>query len=255
MLFAACNSAPPPVQSAAPLPSTPLESAAPTPSPTLDLKLLFPVTDNPVKLSCAEVTGDTLNIYVDLSVCGWPCPILKDITVATDVNFNNRLKIANEYPSSSGFVYTYKLSEPVEAVYISPPTLSLITKIEPVLALDLTQKTLMLDGKEWLSVSSITYEKRAENYQVYIEADLKSIETPTLCKFVMDGKELEQADYLRIFKIDSYRGSGSGRLSFFLPATNEEEVHSMLKKTSLVIEKIIRRVLAEDAKYSIVKDK
>lgn len=125
----------------------------------------------------ADLDTDILTLYVDYESYGKFFEIAEDITVATDKDFTNKLVKTSSTAEESKYTYSFSLNEPVETIYISPPTLYITTEIATTsLALRSGKDIVMLDEQNWFSISSVTTKKIKEGmFAVIVSIDRRSV--------------------------------------------------------------------------------
>ncbi len=197
----------------------------------------------------AVLESDTLTFYVNYESYGEFFEIAEDVVVATDEEFTNILRRKSCKPEGSRYVYTFSLKDPIDRIYIFPPTLYIPTEISTTsLELCSTKTPATLDGKEWFAISSVSTERANETmYTVAINIEAHENTLPRFPKLEIDGKRIEGISSLNFNEDNNF---DFGEFIFHLPSENCEDISSILENASLVVEDALLRVSAKDALFS-----
>jgi hypothetical protein len=194
----------------------------------------------------AEVAGTELLLYVNYNSYGQDFEIGRDITVATDPNFENVLRPRSCTPNGSLYTYKYDIDEAVDTVYVAPPVLYVPKTIEPYCVPLYSDE----DG-EWFSISDVrTTKAGAGMYAVTVEIEPFDNTLPRFPKLdIGDGtvgitarstSHNFNADFMFDYSV----------FSFTVYAEDEERLNEMLKTASIVVEDALVIVEAKDVLFS-----
>ena len=202
----------------------------------------------------AEITDDTLLLYVTFDTNVDFFEIVRDITVASDETFANPFTLLSCIPDNGRYIYEFSVPDrqTLEKIYIEPPVLVVPTEIDtvtfsPQQCLE-DQSMVYIQDEPWFTVSDISVsELDSTMYRVVVRILLESVNIPRFALMDINGLTIEALSSMN-FDIDGI--FDFGEFYFDIPASGEEEVEEVLANAEISISDALIRVDSGEIAYA-----
>lgn len=197
----------------------------------------------------AEHDSEILSLMVDFETNVECFEIANNIVVATDEAMTNKLKALGVRAVGNNLIYDFTLTEPVERIYIAPPTLYIPCAIDEV-TMPLISNINYLDRNvvnddEWFTITSALTEVIDEDcFAVVVNIDPINDMLPRFPRLIIDGEVIGGFSSL-VF--DSNNIFESGQFCYYFPLDQYDEITSKLGTASLTVENALIKVSANQA--------
>lgn len=202
------------------------------------------------KRESAQADDNTLVLTVSYDSYGEYFEIFKHIVVSTNSDFTKPLRMNRCVPEDGKYVYEFKMTEPIDTIYIEPPILYTPTEISPI-STKLVEgaSAKYSDGTEWFSIASVkTSELSDGRYRVsvYITPNSSDI-LPRSPKLAIGEKELGGINSMNFNESDEF---DVGVFTFYVSADSIEEASSLINDSLLVVKDALVKVHVKGLTYS-----
>ena len=198
----------------------------------------------------ATVEEGKLVVYVNYEGYGEHFEIAKDITVATDRQFTNTLRIAGCVPKEEYYEYTFRdIIKDTDTIYIAPPVLYVPIEINAA-SIPLTTGSVLEteDGNSWFTISTITVGDAVNGICPVSAMIIPNGDFLPRFPRIIVGEKTFGGIVSSIF--DDNAVLSSGEFIIYVEANTSEEASTMLMDATLMLDQALLRVYAKDAVFS-----
>lgn len=214
-----------------------------------------------VSYMAATTTNDTLQIDVNYDSYGKSFEVAKNITVYTDPELTEELELINAVPFDDHYTYTFSLDEPIDNVYISPPTLYMPTEIDETsinLSPSMRSSVAKLNNEDWFSISSIDVNEVEPFTGIVSDPKLTEIKisiesyNETLPRYPTLAIGGQEFGGISVLYFDENGIFETGNFTFYIPEeTIQTNASSLLMNhVSLIVKDALTKTSADEAIFS-----